>query len=56
MEQSEEVSLWVLPNLADLSLSQIDDLPSAGLRASVHLLLRRLEDEQEPLYSFNSNI
>ncbi|MEZ0066355.1 hypothetical protein ABIA32_002365 [Streptacidiphilus sp. MAP12-20] len=56
MEQPEEVQRWILPNLADLQLSQIDDLPSLGLRASVCLLLRRLEDEQEPLYSFNSNI
>ncbi|WP_405590750.1 hypothetical protein [Streptomyces sp. NBC_01190] len=56
MERSEEVQPSGLPNLAELRLSQIDDLPSAGLRASVRLLLRRLEDEQEPLYSFNSNI
>ncbi|CAL9620588.1 hypothetical protein SUDANB2_05834 [Streptomyces sp. enrichment culture] len=56
MERSEEVLKSQLPELAGLQLAQIDELPSAGLRASVRKLLERLEDEQEPLYSFNANI
>jgi hypothetical protein len=56
MEQPPEVQQSDLPHLAGLELSRIDDLPQAGLRASVRLLLLRLEDAQEPLYSFNANI
>ncbi|WP_327286860.1 hypothetical protein [Streptomyces sp. NBC_01198] len=56
MEPSADMQRPGLPDLAGLELSDIDDLPQAGLRASVRALLLRMEDGQEPLYSFNANI
>jgi hypothetical protein len=56
MAQSDDDLETSLPSLADMPLSQLERVRHPVLAMSIRLLLERLDEEQDPLNSFQASI